>query len=291
MLTSLSKEEEEELAAELAVARLRNLVSDESLRRKLQSALQSRELSALQQTLKAAQQHGLRCAEVERAKQLLDLLSTALPTSQVHLYSPDIGKDSGIVPSRQQVQQQLGAHTTPAGCTGGPATQPQVHAAQGSTGGGASPAQPQVHAASSGSSGSPPTQPQSQLMPQGPGGPTAAMMQHAAVALCDFDGVREWMPGVGGSAGPMQLRPQLKKAPEPQPQNIDATFSTPRAPRRKCWCDNKRMSLDKSGRPLFYKCVECTRSSSCHPSFQKPAWNARSPSRRPAARQLCSACC
>jgi len=84
---------------EPTASQLQSLGADESLRRKLRSTLESRDMPALQEVLDAAMQRGLCGAEVDRAKRLLDLLDAAYPI---------ISNGGGMVPTQPQVHAARG---------------------------------------------------------------------------------------------------------------------------------------------------------------------------------------
>jgi len=136
----------------------------------LRSTLKSRDVPALQQALEVATQSGLRGAEVERAKQLLNLLAAACPTYEVPVTQPHEGSSAPLQP-------QL--HAAPHNSSGGSVvpTQPQVHAARGSGGG---------------------------VFTQSHGGTPLAMMRDTLSCLIGDD----WKPGHGKHIS-MQLRPQV----------------------------------------------------------------------------------
>jgi len=222
--------------------------TEESLRRQLRCHLESRNLAALRQALEVAKQRDFGGAEVENAKQLLNLLATAFPTYDEPLTQPQL--HGGSSPLKQP---QLPTHSSSGGAV--VPTKPQVQTAQGSSGGGVSPTQSQVDAAPAGSSGSP-IEPHFQWLARDPGGSTAALMQHAASCLCGSVGIADWKPGFWTPAS-MQLWPQLKTTPMPDPEMPAAKL----ADHGKCWCDKKkRMQLDRNGRPWFYKCAKCSKS-------------------------------
>jgi len=246
--------------------------SDQSLRRKLRSTLESRNMPALQQVLEAATQCGLRGAEVERAKQLLKLLAAACPTNDV-LTQPQL---HGTSIPRAQPQLHAVPHSSSGGCV--VPTQPQVHAARGSSGGGMSPTHSKVDAAPTGSSGSSPTGssglssreslPRAQWIPGGHI-PTDAMMQHAASSLCGYD----WKPGYG-MPGSSQLQAHLKRARMRETSTYSSRFLSEMPAAKhgdcgKCWCDeHKRMQFDKIGRPWRYKCAKCCKTR-CKAEIQR----------------------